>query len=80
MTPPTGGAQAPPIPALCATCEYFKGHQRRTGRHGGLPWPYCSAFPTGMPEAIARGTAEHRKPWPGGDNGLQYTQRAGSGD
>lgn len=36
-----------------------------------LEWPYCKAFPNGIPKEIRLGERNHNKPFPG-DGGLQF--------
>jgi hypothetical protein len=36
--------------------------------------PTCTAFPKGIPRAIAWGNNDHTKPYPG-DHGIQYEKR-----
>lgn len=44
---------------VCFQCKFF------------LFFPFCEAYPNGIPEEIRLGKNDHKKPYPG-DNGIQY--------
>lgn len=49
----------------CVRCKHYEGG-------GG-----CPAFPDGIPYMISTNGWDHVRPWPGGDNGVQFELREG---
>jgi hypothetical protein len=52
----------------CAVCRHFRADIRSKN--------ICTAFPAGIPSAIAFGDVTHREPYPG-DNGIQWEPAEG---
>ena len=51
-------------------CRHFHGVSNADEQH---QVPVCTAFPDGIPPAIAYGSNPHTKPYPG-DNGIQFEE------
>lgn len=66
-------AQFPP--PICIACSRLTsvGDTARAAR------PACAAFPTGVPEQIWEGGADHREPFPG-DHGIRFDLDPDGGD
>jgi hypothetical protein len=70
---------APLVADLCARCRHLRGPVDVPAAPGkgevlageGEQLVACAAFPDGIPDAIATGEVEHRKPY-AGDHGIQF--------
>lgn len=55
-------------------CVYYQGISSRTGNEMG-EFPYCDAFPMGIPREIAYGNNSHSAPLPKQKNQIVYKRK-----
>lgn len=64
------------LPAQCLACRRLDRSTPMAGQAPGVIRPVvnvCTAYPTGIPAAIAMSGVDHRRPFDG-DNGLMFQQ------